>query len=240
VPQARSLQEWIAGQPATGPRVDVDLDDVVILSSTGGTTGAPKGVMNTHRSTQTFCAHFMIGCPYEADVKPVNLAAARSPIRPACSPCLAPRAAYRGGADQADPAQLLGAIAKHRVTELFLPPTVIYDCWDIPDLRKKADFSSLQVTSCTGAAPMSCREAQARDRGCSARDDGWLRPRPRAPTSILLPDARRALRSGHIAPDERLASVGRPNPLIRVEIMDDANEILPPARRARSASVATS
>ncbi|MCK7468792.1 MAG: AMP-binding protein [Desulfosudis oleivorans] len=33
------------------PNVTVDLDDVVVLSATGGTTGAPKGVMNTHRST---------------------------------------------------------------------------------------------------------------------------------------------------------------------------------------------
>jgi acyl-CoA synthetase (AMP-forming)/AMP-acid ligase II len=97
VPTARSLQGWIADQPATRPQVHVDMDDVVILSPTGGTTGAPKGVMNTHRSTQTFCAHFMIGCPYPADVKPVNLAAApithtavpwwclRSRIRRSCS-----------------------------------------------------------------------------------------------------------------------------------------------------------
>jgi long-subunit acyl-CoA synthetase (AMP-forming) len=33
--------------------------------------------------------------------------------------------------------------------------------------------------------------------------------------------------AGEIAPDQRLASVGRPNPLIRVEIMNEANELLP-------------
>jgi hypothetical protein len=32
-----------------------------------------------------------------------------------------------------DPALLLGAIPKHRVTEFFLPPTVIYRLLDIPD-----------------------------------------------------------------------------------------------------------
>ena len=31
---------------------------------TGGTTGMPKGVMNTHRSIQTFVAHFMIAIRY--------------------------------------------------------------------------------------------------------------------------------------------------------------------------------
>jgi len=44
-----------------------------------------------------------------------------------------------------DPAQLLEAIAKHRVIELLLPLTVIYRLLDIPDLRKKADFSSLSA-----------------------------------------------------------------------------------------------
>jgi len=77
VPGARSLADWARSQPATRPNVAVDMDDVVLLSATGGTTGKPKGVMNTHRSAQTFCAHFLMGCPYRADEKPVNLAAAR-------------------------------------------------------------------------------------------------------------------------------------------------------------------
>ena len=67
----RALQDLDAEQTLLAPidlRIDasdvpVDMDDVVMLSATGGTTGMPKGVMNTHRSTQTFCAHFMIGCP---------------------------------------------------------------------------------------------------------------------------------------------------------------------------------
>lgn len=51
---AVSLADWAGGQPATKPNVAVDMDDVVMLSATGGTTGMPKGVMNTHRSAQTF------------------------------------------------------------------------------------------------------------------------------------------------------------------------------------------
>jgi len=53
-----------------------------------------------------------------------------------------------------DPALMLAAIPKHRVTELFLPPTVIYRLLDIPDLGKKVDFSSLKYFM-YGAAPMS-------------------------------------------------------------------------------------
>ena len=102
------------GSPTSRPRgheLDVDLDDVVVLSATGGTTGSPKGVMNTHRSTQTFCAHFMIGCLTRPDDQPVNLAAA--PITHTAGllslPCTA-----RGGTvvvlTKPDPALLLDAI----------------------------------------------------------------------------------------------------------------------------------
>jgi len=227
VPGARSLQAWTAGQPATRPRVQVDMDDVVVLSSTGGTTGAPKGVMNTHRSTQTFCAHFMIGCPYAADVTPVNLAAA--PITHTAGllslPCTA-----RGGTvvvlTRPDPALLLGAIAKHRVTELFLPPTVIYRLLDIPDLARKADFSSLRYFL-YGAAPMSVEKLKRAIEVFGPVMMGGY-GQTEAPTSISFLTPGEHFAAGQLAPDERLASVGRPNPLVRVEIMNDANEILPP------------
>ena len=70
------LTDWIKDQPATKPHVAVDLDDVVVVAPTGGTTGRPKGVMNTHRSYQTAFAHFMIACPYDDEHRPVTLAAA--------------------------------------------------------------------------------------------------------------------------------------------------------------------
>ena len=45
--------------------------------ATGGTTGMPKGVMNTHRSAQTFCRPLHDRLPLRAPTsKPVNLAAA--------------------------------------------------------------------------------------------------------------------------------------------------------------------
>jgi acyl-CoA synthetase (AMP-forming)/AMP-acid ligase II len=227
VPEARPLQRWIADQPPTRPRVDVAMDDVVVLSATGGTTGAPKGVMNTHRSTQTFCAHFMIGCPYAADEKPVNLAAA--PITHTAGllslPCTA-----RGGTvvvlTKPDPALLLGAIQKHRVTEFFLPPTVIYRLLDIPDLGRKVDFSSLKYFL-YGAAPMSVEKLKRAIEVFGPVMMGGY-GQTEAPTSISFLTPGEHFVSGRIAPDERLASVGRPNPLVRVEIMSDANEILPP------------
>jgi len=197
VPGARSLQDWIADHPATRPNVDIDLDDVVVLSATGGTTGAPKGVMNTHRSTQTFCAHFMMSCHYEADETPVNLAAA--PITHTAGLLSLPCSA-RGGTvvvlTKPDPAQLLGAIQQHRVTEFFLPPTVIYRLLDIPGLDQKVDFSSLKYFL-YGAAPMSV-ENSSRPSHIWPGDDGRLWPDGGADVDFL-PDAGRAFRRGQVA-----------------------------------------
>ena len=229
VPGALPLAHWIGAQPATRPEVAVDMDDVVMLSATGGTTGKPKGVMNTHRSAQTFCAHFMIGCPYDADDRPVNLAAA--PMTHTAGllsvPCTA-----RGGTvvvvTRPDPGLLLAAIPKYRVTELFLPPTVIYRLMDIPDLGSKVDFSSMKYFM-YGAAPMSVEKLKQAIQVIGPVMMGGY-GQTEAPASIAYLPPGEHFVDGKIASDERLSSVGRPNPLIRVEIMGDANEILPKGR----------
>jgi acyl-CoA synthetase (AMP-forming)/AMP-acid ligase II len=226
LPGTLSLANWVKDQPVTPPNVGVDMDDVIMLSATGGTTGKPKGVMNTHRSAQTFCAHFMISCTYGGNELPVNLAAA--PMTHTAGllsvPCTA-----RGGTvvvvTKPDPAVLLAAIPKYRVTEFFLPPTVIYRLLDIPDLGRKVDFSSLKYFM-YGAAPMSVEKLrQAIDVIGPVMMGGYGQTEAPASISYLRPDEH--LVDGRLAPDERLASVGRPNPLIRVEIMDEANAILP-------------
>jgi acyl-CoA synthetase (AMP-forming)/AMP-acid ligase II len=228
-PGARSLANWAAEQPSLRPDVRVDLDDVVMLSATGGTTGVPKGVMNTHRSVQTFCAHFMIGCTYGGGELPVNLAAA--PMTHTAGvlslPCTA-----RGGTvvvvTKPDPALMLAAIPKYRVTEFFLPPTVIYRLLDIPDLARKVDFSSLKYFM-YGAAPMSVEKLkQAIGVFGPVMTGGYGQTEAPASISCLQPSEHFV--DGRLASDERLSSVGRPNPLIRVEILNDANEILPQAQ----------
>ena len=151
---APSLESWIAKTPATRPEVAFDMDDVVMLSPTGGTTGMPKGVMNTHRSCQTFIAHFMLANPYGSDERPVNLAAA--PMTHTAGLLAVPCTAQGGTVvvvTKPDPALIFAAIAKHEVTELFLPPTVIYKLLEMPGIEK-IDMSSVRYLI-YGAAPMS-------------------------------------------------------------------------------------
>ena len=221
-----ALDAWIDGQPKSKPEVSYDMDDTVALMSTGGTTGNPKGVMNTHRSIQTFCAHYTIGCPYKAEEKIVNLVAA--PMTHTAGILSLPATA-RGGlvvvVTKPDPAVMLEAIPKYRVTEFFLPPTVIYRLLDIPDLKQKVDFSSLKYFM-YGAAPMSIEKLkQAIEVIGPVMMGGYGQTEAPAAIAYLPPDAHFV--GGKIAGDERLSSVGQPNPLIRVDIMDDDNRILP-------------
>ncbi len=220
-----SLKKWSKLHSDTPPDVRVDMDDVVMLSPTGGTTGAPKGVMNTHRSTQTFAAHFMMTCSYAVEEHPVNLAAA--PMTHTAGllslPCTA-----RGGTvvvlERPDAGPMLSAIKEHGVTEFFLPPTVIYRLLEIPGIEQY-DFSSLRYFM-YGAAPMSIDKLKKAIEVFGPVMTGGY-GQTEAPASISFLSPKEHFEHQRIASDQRISSVGRPNPLVRVEIMDDNQRILP-------------
>ncbi|MGR4867951.1 AMP-binding protein [Variovorax sp. LARHSF232] len=222
---AEPMSRWLADAPASRPDVACEMDDVVSISPTGGTTGLPKGVMNTHRSLQTFIAHFMTSMSYGGDEFPVNLAAA--PMTHTAGALSLPCTA-RGGTvvvlSKPDPALLLGAIARHKVTEFFLPPTVIYKLLDVPGIEK-VDFSTLRYFL-YGAAPMSVEKLKrAIEVFGPVMTGGYGQTECPASISFLTPAEHFV--AGRIAGDERLSSVGRPNPLVRVEILDEQNRPLP-------------
>ncbi|BAL24244.1 long-chain fatty acid--CoA ligase [Azoarcus sp. KH32C] len=225
LPDAPSLDTWSRAHSPVPPAIDFRLDDVVAIMPTGGTTGMPKGVMNTHRSIQTFVANYMIAVTYAGNERPVNLAAA--PMTHTAGilglPCTA-----RGGTivvlEKPDPALIFDAIARHRVTEFFLPPTVIYRLLEIPGIEA-IDFSSLKYLM-YGAAPMSLEKLKkAIEIIGPVMTGGYGQTECPGSISFMRPDEHFV--DGALAPDERLASVGRPSPLISVEILDAENRILP-------------
>ncbi|WP_374283864.1 class I adenylate-forming enzyme family protein [Novosphingobium sp.] len=225
LPDTPGLAAWCGSQPATKPAVVAGLDDVFIIMPTGGTTGAPKGVMNTHRAAQTTFVHFMLTCTYRDGTRPVNLAAA--PMTHTAGLLSLPCTAQGGTVvvlAKPDPMLLVQAIGRHRVTEFFLPPTVIYALLEAPGIEQ-VDFSSVRYLL-YGAAPMSVeklKKAIALWGPVLTESYG----QSEAMGSIATLRADEHIEAGQLASDERLASVGRPNPLVRVEIMDEQNRILP-------------
>ncbi|MFM6951298.1 MAG: class I adenylate-forming enzyme family protein [Novosphingobium sp.] len=225
LPDAPSLEAWCGAAPDSRPEVDVAPDDIFIITSTGGTTGLPKGVMNSHRAAQTTFIQFMLACTYRDGTRPVNLAAA--PLTHSAGLLSIPCTAQGGTVvvlSKPDPALLVQAVVRHRVTEFFLPPTVIYALLEAPGIEQ-VDFSSLRYLL-YGAAPMSLeklKKAIALWGPIMTESYG----QSEAMGSIATLRADEHMVGGQLASDEQLASVGRPNPLVRVEIMDDAGRRLP-------------
>lgn len=218
-----SLEAFIADQAPVYQGPAPLLTDIASISQTGGTTGAPKGVMISHRARLTYIEKFWFEID---DPQPVMLAA--TPLTHAAGALAQPIFA-RGGTvhviERAEPGQVLAAIERHRITLLFLPPTAIYRLLDHPALAH-TDCSSLRHFL-YGAAPMSV--ARLRD---ALRAFGPVMTQCYGQTechsmiSALLP--RDHYRDGAVADDRRLASCGRPSLGTTVEIVDEQGQRLAP------------
>jgi acyl-CoA synthetase (AMP-forming)/AMP-acid ligase II len=118
---------------------------------------------------------------------------------------------------------VIDAIAAHRVTHLFLPPTALYGLLAHPDVRK-GDYSSLLYFT-YGAAPTSTakiREAVEVFGPCMQTLFGQVE----APASCTCLPPWELVENG-VLREDRLASCGRRMLLTQVEIMDDDGCLLP-------------
>ncbi|MBQ1090285.1 AMP-binding protein [Streptomyces sp. B93] len=137
----------LLGRPAPDtpyPAVDTAADDVALIAFTSGTTGRPKGCLHFHRDVlaiaDTFSRHVLR--PSADDVfagsPPLGFTFGLGglvvfPMRAGASALLL---------EQAGPAQLLPAIAEHRVSVLFTAPTAYramlgdLDGHDVTSLRR--------------------------------------------------------------------------------------------------------
>jgi acyl-CoA synthetase (AMP-forming)/AMP-acid ligase II len=223
-PHAESLPTWIAAWPRTPPSVSCDPGDLAALMPTGGTTGLPKGVMLTHRNLSVSMAFSIINNHYAPNERVVNLAAA--PMTHTAGFLTIPASA-RGGTvvvlTKPDPGSLLSCVEQHRVTEFFLPPTVIYRLLEMPGIRQR-DFSSLRYLM-YGAAPMSIEKLkQALALFGPVMLQGYGQTEAPGAIAALRPGDHYV--NGKIAPDERLTACGLPSVLNALAIMDDEGHSL--------------
>lgn len=227
---APSLNDWM-GDASDAPVEALPLDDVAMIAGTGGTTGQPKGVMLTGHNLEAMTAITLMSYPFAP--RPVYLALA--PLTHAagvlCFPVMT-----MGGRVVIMPKPDLGAclalIQRYRVTHIFLPPTLIYMLLEHPDLAT-ADLSSLQCFW-YGAAPISTAklaEALRRFGPVMAQLFGQTE----APMMIAtMPPAAHFNPDGSIAL-HRLASAGRPAPLVALAIMGHDGALLETSERGEIA-----
>jgi acyl-CoA synthetase (AMP-forming)/AMP-acid ligase II len=218
-----SLAQWIDGCGEVSEEVPQGRDEVVALLSSGGTTGAPKGVMMTNLSWEMMIAGAQ-QCLW-AD-HPIHLVAA--PISHAAGGSALIISAM-GGTNILlpgfEPVAVMEAIQRHRVTHLFLPPTAVYRVLAHPDVRKY-DYASLRYLQYPSApmAPEKIKEAM--EVFGPVMTNGFGQSEAGTNVTFFSPeDHVRVLASGD---ERRLASVGRATLFNRVEIMDDDGNLLPP------------
>jgi len=204
-------------------------DALACIMPTGGTTGASKGVQLTQRNIATFVATYMACLNYRVDEPVVNLAAA--PLTHAAGLFTLATLARGGRAvilPRAEPQLIIDAIQAHRVTELFLPPTVIYRMLDHPSVTAR-DYGSLRYFV-YAAAPMSVeklRRALKVFGPCMTQVFG----QSEAPALCTFLAPEEHFVDGEIAPDEVLSSCGHSTPFVQLRIQDDDNRELPDGER---------
>jgi acyl-CoA synthetase (AMP-forming)/AMP-acid ligase II len=221
-PSAPSLDQWLDGASDAPIEVPV-VDDVAMIAGTGGTTGQPKGVMLSGRNLEAMSALTLMGYPFEG--RPAYLALA--PLTHAAGVLCLPVMALGGQVvimPRPDLGEFLGLIERCRITHTFLPPTLIYMLLQHPQLAT-AKLDSLQCFW-YGAAPMSAarlEEALEKIGPVMAQLFGQTE----APMMISMMSPREHFNADGLVARHRLASAGRPGPLVQVGVMNGDGALLP-------------
>ncbi|MDT0570275.1 long-chain fatty acid--CoA ligase [Streptomyces sp. DSM 3412] len=216
---------------AEAPDTDPAPDDLAWLFYTSGTTGAPKGAMETHRNLLTMAQHMLLDLV--PDAAPTDVVLHAAPISHGTASCMLPHLTV--GAAQAfpltrsfEPAAFFEAVQRYRVTTVFLAPTMI-NRLTLSDRRTAYDLSSLK-TVVYGGGPMYTDQLHA------AMDAfgpvfAQIYGQGEAPMTVsVLPKAEHVT-GGDPARERRLASVGRECAAVRVRVVDEDDRPLPPGEK---------
>ncbi|MWV27145.1 AMP-binding protein [Aurantiacibacter rhizosphaerae] len=204
----------------TPPEVDAfgNLDELVGIIPTGGTTGPSKGAMVTNLGWGTMVETAAAEMDQRTD-NPVSLVVA--PITHAAGPVALATMSF--GATQVilpgfDAAKVLSCIAEHRVSHMYLPPTALYSLLGSSGIEEH-DTSSLRIFILVGSpvSPEKLRIAVETFGPCMCQCYGQVE----CPMVItwLSPEVVAEAASGY--KPERLASCGKPTSSIQVALLDD-------------------
>ncbi|WP_137388572.1 class I adenylate-forming enzyme family protein [Rhodoligotrophos defluvii] len=222
---AVSLGDFLGRGDGTLPEVPDDPDRIATIFPTGGTTGLSKGAPWTHRTWEALISAYWHCLP--SAKPPIHLVA--GPMTHAAGGLalmMMPGGATNVVLPRADPLAIMQAIERHRITHLYLPPTVLYMMLAHPEVRSY-DYSSLKyfVVAAAPVAPEKFREAMEVFGPVMCQSFGQAE----APMFLTFLSTEDLLAA---EADPRLyASCGRPTLNVRVEIMDEDGNILPPGQR---------
>ncbi len=220
-----AYEEFLQKGSEKEPDVVVKAEDLSDLWYTSGTTGAPKGIMLTHRNILT-CTQFLLCDVY--DIGPDDKLLTVGALSHAGSVRILPFM-VRGGTNYLhthfDPGRALKEIQDSRITDVSTVPTILIGLMDSPD-RPRYDLSSLKRITYAGAPMPVERIKEAVNLFGPVLDQSYGQAESII-TITHLPRQEHVL-DGDPGREKRLASAGREYPGVRVKVVDDQDHFLPP------------
>jgi long-chain acyl-CoA synthetase len=138
------FSDALAGQPATEPEVEIDDRDVAQIMYTSGTTGRPKGVMQSHLSVYIAS----LGNVIEMEARHHDVATSLMPLFHCAQHTFLCGFLHVGAASVIlrgfDASTLIATIARERVSWVFALPLMYSAVLDHPS-RSKHDLTSLRL-----------------------------------------------------------------------------------------------
>jgi len=208
-------------RPAPEPPDGTDV--IASVFPTGGTTGLSRAAQWSLQTWETLIGAFWQNLPL-ADTAVHLVAGPMTHAAGVLALCALPGGATNVILKKPSPELILEAIETHRVTHVYLPPTLIYSLLDHPGVRDR-DFSSLKylVVAASPISPAKLREAMAVFGPVVCQCYGQAE----APMFLTFLSTRDLLHG----PDERWLSCGRSTLAVRLEIMGPEGDLLGPRQR---------
>ena len=212
-------EELIADSSPDEPDVDVLDDDVYALIYTTGTTGKPKGAMQTHRNQLWVTKSFFL------EVSPVteqDVLLSFLPLMHAAINFIRPF--FMNGAKHVilprfDVKDVLQTIEKEGVTTAFMVPTVIYMLLEYPEIGKY-DLSTIKTILYGGSPMVAERLADAIDVFGNVFVQSYGLAEAFMPITVMTKeDHAKALESGR---QGILSSAGKESTFQEIKIVNEA------------------
>ncbi len=213
-----ALAETFEPQPLQNPGIDPDA--ISSFTYTGGTTGKPKGVMQNHRCASYMTMIQMIEWEFPEDLRMLIA----TPLSHAAAAFFIP-VLQKGGAFYVmqgfNPDEFFDMVEQHRITATMLVPVMLYYLMDHPR-ASTAKLSSLE-TIFYGASPISpARLKEAIEKWGPI----FYQFFGQSEAPMVLTNMRKG--EHDLSKPERLSSCGRPNPWVKLALLDDNNEPVGP------------
>jgi long-chain acyl-CoA synthetase len=220
-----SYDDFLERGSGQEPDVDVFLDDLSDLWYTSGTTGAPKGIMLTHRNLLT-CAQFLLTDVY--DISREDRFLTPGALSHAGSVRILPfiiRGATCHLHSRFDPQEIFEDIQRWKITDLATVPTMLIALMDHAK-RPNFNLSSLKRITYAGSPTPLERIKEALEIFGPILDQSYGQAESII-TITHLPREEHVL-EGDPDQERRLASVGREYTGVQVRIVDDGDHFLDP------------